>query len=312
MNDLALHIEYLLLSHDCVIVPGLGAFLAHSAGAYADSETGAIYPPSRSLGFNADLTHNDGLLAGSVARRGRISIDAALAEVERTVASFLRQLAEARCLPVGEIGELSIAPDNGTLIFSPSASSLPVSLPALGLPEVRMTPLAADGDPGVDEVVVPARRTPLRRVAVAVASVIAVILCLGVMLTRDSVPGYDSHYFASMNHGLGENVSRIVTPAEVEDSVPLSRYICLNIAAPVPEVQPEISAPALGRYLLVVGSFPSQSGAAHFVGKDRRLGVIEMDGNYRVYASSARTYTEARAKADDLSTEFPAVWICRR
>lgn len=312
MNDLALHIEYLLLTHDCVIVPGLGAFLAHSGGAHADSETGVIYPPSRSLGFNADLTHNDGLLAGSVARRERISIDAALAEVERAVASFLRQLAEARCLPVGEIGELSIAPDGGTLLFTPSPASLPVTLPTLGLPVVRMTPIAAENDLTARDTVTAPRRSPLRRAAVAVASVVAVILCLGVMLTRDSGPGCDSHYFASMNHGLGESVGRMVTPVETEDTIPLSRDICLNIAAPAPE---ELTLPTEtlpGRYLLVVGSFPTAAGAAQFIGAERRLRTIEMDGNYRVYVSSARTISEARAKADSLAPEYPSVWICRR
>ena len=37
MIELAKHIEVLLLENDCVIVPGLGGFIAHSEGALPES-----------------------------------------------------------------------------------------------------------------------------------------------------------------------------------------------------------------------------------------------------------------------------------
>ncbi len=82
MIDLTAHIEYLLMNHDCVVAPGLGAFLAHETPARYDSESGQFMPPTRSLGFNQALTINDGLLAESVARRCGISLDSARAEID--------------------------------------------------------------------------------------------------------------------------------------------------------------------------------------------------------------------------------------
>lgn len=106
MNDLALHIEYLLLRHDCVIVPGLGAFLAHKSGAKFDESTGMLVPPARLLGFNSELTHNDDLLVESVARRERKTLEASRMQVEKAVTSFLYQLKESGALPVGNLGNI--------------------------------------------------------------------------------------------------------------------------------------------------------------------------------------------------------------
>ena len=70
------HIEYLLRNHDCVIVPGWGAFIAQYQPA-SFTEDGQMLPPSRLIGFNASISHQDGLLASSVMRREKISYDAA-------------------------------------------------------------------------------------------------------------------------------------------------------------------------------------------------------------------------------------------
>lgn len=326
MNDLALHIEYLLLSHDCVIVPGLGAFLAHRNVACVDSDADVMMPPSRSLGFNADLTLNDGLLAGSIARRERISIDAANARVEAAVSSFLHQLSRSGCLSIGELGELSVAADSGALEFSPNASSLPVSLPSLGLYPVQLVRLKADDairdDHHIVEIPV-RRRSAVRRALLAAASVIGVLLCIAFVF--NSRVNFDDcrQQLASMNIDFSEKLNTLTSVfskqnntiaesvSEPEDSIPLSREIILSISMP-PQEKPVVAVSRPDRYLIIVGSFPSASAAGRFIGGDDSLGVIEMDGNYRVYAASASNYAEAKAKSEIVSERFAAVWICHR
>lgn len=63
MIELTKHIEILLLENDCVIVPGLGGFIAHYQPAYYDEDEKVFLPPIRTVGFNSQLTINDGLLA---------------------------------------------------------------------------------------------------------------------------------------------------------------------------------------------------------------------------------------------------------
>ena len=65
MIELSRHIESLLLDNDCVIVPELGGFIAHYQSAYYVEEERIFIPPTRKVGFNPQLTMNDGLLAQS-------------------------------------------------------------------------------------------------------------------------------------------------------------------------------------------------------------------------------------------------------
>ena len=62
MIELARHIEILLLENDCVIVPELGGFIAHYQPAYYAESDNIYFPPMRTIGFNPQLTMNDGLL----------------------------------------------------------------------------------------------------------------------------------------------------------------------------------------------------------------------------------------------------------
>ncbi|MDE6378572.1 MAG: hypothetical protein K2K72_07500, partial [Duncaniella sp.] len=121
MFSIASHIEYLLLSHQCVVAPGLGAFLVHESPSRYDEATGLLLPPSRTVGFNPAVTLNDGLLAQSVARRERISIESARSRVESAIESFRRQLQEVRTLPLGNLGDLTLS--DGAIIFEPSTTS---------------------------------------------------------------------------------------------------------------------------------------------------------------------------------------------
>ena len=65
MIELAKHIEYLLLENDCVIIPDFGGFIAHYQPSYYDEVEHVFMPPIRTIGFNPQLSMNDGLLVQS-------------------------------------------------------------------------------------------------------------------------------------------------------------------------------------------------------------------------------------------------------
>ena len=87
MTNISQHIEFLLRRHDCVILPTIGAFIASYKAAHINNEWGIITPPKREIYFNASINNNDGLLANSIARKNRISFEAAnrllLQEIEK-------------------------------------------------------------------------------------------------------------------------------------------------------------------------------------------------------------------------------------
>ena len=88
MRNLARHIDLLLRTNDCVILPGFGGFIAHTVPAYYASEEHLYYPPTRNISFNASITMNDGLLAQSYMKsyqvdyaRATYMIDVAIEEL---------------------------------------------------------------------------------------------------------------------------------------------------------------------------------------------------------------------------------------
>lgn len=62
------YIRELLLQHDCVILPGLGGFVANYKPAEFDASQKTVLPPSRQILFNPNLVHNDGLLFAHVSK----------------------------------------------------------------------------------------------------------------------------------------------------------------------------------------------------------------------------------------------------
>ena len=74
------HIEYLLTRHDCVVVPGWGAWIVQSVSAVVAGNAAPL-PPRRWLSFNASLSHNDGMLAHSLMRAKGCGYDEAMAQI---------------------------------------------------------------------------------------------------------------------------------------------------------------------------------------------------------------------------------------
>lgn len=106
MNELAQHIEVLLLENDCVIVPGLGGFVAHYTPAMRVAEENIFLPPTRIIGFNPQLKMNDGLLVQSYMAVYGTSFSDATKIIDKTVAELLAQLHENGKAELPNVGEL--------------------------------------------------------------------------------------------------------------------------------------------------------------------------------------------------------------
>ena len=93
MISLSKHIEILLLEHDCVIVPGLGGFIANQASARIDdNDEHNILPPYRTIGFNSELSVNDGLLVQSYMQAYDAAYPEALLQMEKDINQMTIQL----------------------------------------------------------------------------------------------------------------------------------------------------------------------------------------------------------------------------
>ena len=117
MMELRRHIEILLLSHDCVIVPNLGGFMAHHV---AD---GMFIPPCRLLGFNAQLNMSDSVLAQSYADAYDLSFPEAVRRVEHEVSLLKERIAKNGRYDFAGLGTLSVNSD-GRYEFEPCPAGI--------------------------------------------------------------------------------------------------------------------------------------------------------------------------------------------
>jgi len=128
------YIQELLYRHDCVIVPGFGAFLTRYRPAYLDSNSGTLYPPAKILGFNARLTHNDGLLAHHIAKQLNMSYDKCIGLIGKNVSNWQGELIQNKFLSLPNLGDFKQKKD-GTLVFE-SATQVNYMTESFGLSPV--------------------------------------------------------------------------------------------------------------------------------------------------------------------------------
>lgn len=142
MIELNRHIEILLLDNDCVIVPGLGGFMAHHVDARYDEADGVFLPPLRTLGFNPQLKLNDSLLVQSYVEAYEISYPEALRRIETEVDELKQRLENEGSYELDDIGTLSVNAE-GNYVFEPCEAG--ILTPSLyGLSSFEMKPLVSD------------------------------------------------------------------------------------------------------------------------------------------------------------------------
>lgn len=106
MKELAKHIEILLMENDCVIVPGLGGFIAHNKPAEFRESANIFCPPLRTIGFNPQLTINDGLLVQAYMQAYDTDFPDASRKIENTVSSIKEILYKNGQAELDNIGTL--------------------------------------------------------------------------------------------------------------------------------------------------------------------------------------------------------------
>jgi cell division septation protein DedD len=116
--ELERHIEILLLSNDCVILPDFGGFVAHHVEAYYSEVDGMFIPPTRTVGFNQQLKLNDSLLAQSYIEAYDISYREAMLRIEDEINQLKAQLVNDGHYTINNIGTLSVN-EEGNYDFKP-------------------------------------------------------------------------------------------------------------------------------------------------------------------------------------------------
>ncbi|MFT6794912.1 MAG: hypothetical protein ACJART_000043 [Maribacter sp.] len=112
------YISELLYRYNCVAVPTFGAFLTQKTSARINDTTNTFFAPTKSIGFNQQLTSNDGLLVSHIAEAEKTSFETILSNIEETAKQWNSQLANGEKLSLPYIGLLSTNVE-GKIQFQP-------------------------------------------------------------------------------------------------------------------------------------------------------------------------------------------------
>ena len=315
MNDnVSLHITTLLRRNDCVIIPGVGAFVAtrHEA----ELRDGLMVPPRRELSFNPMMVHDDGLLASSVSRRMKISFEQARERVAAESYLIQRRLRNEGSVNLPRIGMLHRR-SGGRLEFQPAASwtltppALKVARTAPAFEVVR--PADTAPEKAVAVVRLPLR---LRWMRVAAAAVILCILGFALSTPIDIATAQHASLTAPMfTAPEPEPIELLEEPKDLELNLAMAPAgSMIPVEKPAPQPLPAIE-PAKP-YVVVVASLPTIAKAKEFIqANGPGLKILNSGGRYRVYAAEGSSPEDARAAADKISgfaSRFPDSWPCRR
>lgn len=113
------YISQLLYRHQCVTVPGFGAFLTEIQSAHMHENTNSFYPPKKLISFNSHLKNNDGLLANHISKAEKTNYENAVASIESEVVIWKSILQVNEKFTLKNIGELSLNAEKN-LVFTPS------------------------------------------------------------------------------------------------------------------------------------------------------------------------------------------------
>lgn len=132
------YIFELLFQHDCVVLPGLGGFVADYRDAQIDESVEKIFPPSKSFIFNKHLVNNDGLLAHKFIEVEGVSYADAIQTVGEYVNNLQQCLDTSKRYELDQVGIL-YKDQGGNLRFKPSNTNF--LLNSYGLPIVKAIPV---------------------------------------------------------------------------------------------------------------------------------------------------------------------------
>ncbi len=352
MPEFSSYIARLLYDHDCVIIPGFGAFVGNHKPSFYNRLNQKFYPPSKALTFNQNLVNNDGLLANQIARKESLAYDQAMESIRGWVSQIRAKLSSGERVQLERIGQL-YRDEAGLLRFiqDPEVNYLKSSF---GLKPIRARALEVT-QPVIDKPVTESNPAVWRRVAVAAILLPFVLYAGWVSL---STPLFDRNQdfaisdlnpfeekicaiyaprageFESLVADEEQNFLQMMTiPEEVEVigvSFRQESFYEANVVrdgilvrlreklAPAASTKVVTSVSRTSRYHIIAGCFQFEDNAQKMVAKLQAMGygAVILDkkrGLYRVSLSGYPTKREARKDLTAIRENVvEGAWLLRK
>lgn len=304
------HIEYLITRHDCVVVPGWGAFIANYNASSYDAEAGVMLRPRRSIGFNASVSHNDGLLAQSLVRREGLDYNEAMKFIADSVTTFRQQLAMDCEVSMGRLGYFRR--NEGRFIefvpfYHANGTDQFYGLDDMEIKDVATLERdAALADEAATEIA-PRERNLFIRKASRIAASVAVLIGLGVVLSTPMIVDRSHHDMASM-------APTVSAPQTQQIDITVDQGVSAQGITQV-AIQPRIASVGNeeGHYYMVIATLRNQQELEAFKKSNPTLvpymKILKYKGFMCVYVARSDDYNTLMGLRDELPERLRDIWI---
>lgn len=349
MDVVLKHIEFLLSHHDCVVVPGFGAFIASYEPAHYNEKWDCYVAPRRVFAFNESLRQSDGLLAFSIAQNLKISYEKANSIVAKAVSDFRAELMRNGELSFGRLGRIDMSL-NGRLIFTASEiDRLSVLSGWLGNIKHVSENIAAEVEEKTYENKTrnkTQRFTHFYRTAAGAVAAILLAIVVSTPVAFKDVYKASTVVTVTKPHKIEIQApeAEIVkpttnditqSPAEINEgvaelkNVQISEKPTQNISQPITVSEQSGDDDITGDdteslrldpndpYKLIIGSFMRQSEAELFISQGAHTGLkmaVTVEGSkHRVYVASGETISEVMKISRDprVSRYYSQCWVAK-
>ena len=341
------HIEVLLLSNDCVIVPDFGGFVTHYISARFDEADNIFLPPLRTLGFNSQLKLNDHLLAQSYVETYDISYPEAMRRIADEVAEIKQTIENDGQYELSGMGTLLLN-DEGSYEFSPCESGIltpvfyglsSISIHRLDVNQtasattvgsttaktVNMTNYHETSDhqqdfksaPHVDDDVVVVKMSFIRK-TVAIAAAIILFFMIGSPTQHKELDT-----IVQQSSVLPINTAAMPTNDSVRQTASLGNTIEAHkdVMKPLEDRKEEKAVAKEHLYTIILASQTPRNHAEEFIARLNKqdisdVRILPMDNTDRVRVAYRQFTTESEAQKSlhtlrGISSEFAEAWILR-
>lgn len=303
------HIEYLMLSNDCVVVPGFGAFIAQYTSSNNCAQNSTFTSPKRSISFNASINHNDGLLANSIAKKASIPYAEALKQIEKSTTICRQALSDGSEVPFGRLG-FFISNAEGHIEFIPFHHELAnddffglqsFSFPTLAERNAQVATEETVSETYSEPEINIGRRNWFSHKAVQIAASIVMLVCLTFALSTPIIVDKPTHQLATLN---------VPTPTMPKHKVVKAEEI--SQPKQVKAVSEKKETNSNGRYAIIICSLKKQSQVAQYFQENKDINpanVIKKNGYYMIYFNRGDNYQELVKEAKQMPKPYTEFWI---
>ncbi len=312
-------IKELLYDHNCVIIPGFGAFIANEVSTRVHPITKSFTPPSKGIAFNRSLKKNDGLLIKEFAIHYKISDKESESKVNSYASELEKRIQNEKIVRIEDIGTFKVDGE-GNIQFK-ADDSVNFLDESFGLPELHIKPIKKELN--MTQQPDAPRRAPIRntpkeekkevvqeessatnKLFLIIPIALVLVGVLSLFFVKD---GEGNVYMAGLIHSLKSNTEIV---SDDHEEVDADDYAHEMEEDSHHDSDHDAISESAHRYHIIAGVFSEKENADNLLETVAHGEILHIGGYYKVSITSFDSEVEAEADLSHYTGEFGNdIWV---